>query len=167
MNLMEIGKASEKLQKETGEEPKNLPDTTDRWKKLAQEQAKVLGTVIAERNDLQMRCQDMEEFIQKLHEKLHSQRVEKQKLFLENQKLQEEIKNVHIQNVELERLINYSSVKAVFIAQKKQKETEEKNQMMEYQLKKIHERLKMEKRKSDIKLKKSKNEMKKRKLCGY
>jgi hypothetical protein len=54
------------------EKTKNLPDTIDRWKQLAQEQAKTLEAVTAEKNNLQIRCQDMEMFIQKLHEKLHS-----------------------------------------------------------------------------------------------
>lgn len=95
MNLMEIEKELEIQQKEISEETKNLPDTIDKWKLLVQEQAETLETVTVERDELQMRCQDMEEFIQKLHEKLHSQRVEKQKLFFENHELQGEIQKLN------------------------------------------------------------------------
>ena len=99
MNLMEIGKKPEIQQNEITEEQmektKNLPDTTDRWKQLVQEQAKSLEVVIAERNNLQIRCQDLEVFIQKLHEKLHSQRVEKQKLSCENHELQGEMQKLN------------------------------------------------------------------------
>lgn len=99
MNLMEIGKKPEIQQNEITEDQmektKNLPDTIDRWKLLAQEQAKSMETVTAERNELQIRCQDMEVFIQKLHEKLHSQRVEKQKLSCENHELQGEMQKLN------------------------------------------------------------------------
>lgn len=194
MNLMEIGKKPEIQQNEITEEQmektKNLPDTTDRWKQLVQEQAKSLEVVIAERNNLQIRCQDLEVFIQKLHEKLHSQRVEKQKLSLENRELQgemqklnvemqqltadlsktqrlnqslqqsnddlrnrnglqsrreqeqlvEEIKNVRDQNSKLQKLVNYSAVKTVAEAQKKQKEAEERVSIMKKELKNIQEK---------------------------
>ena len=99
MNLMEIGKKPEIQQNEITEEQmektKNLPDTIDRWKQPAQEQVKSLETLTAERNELQIRCQDMELFIQKLHEKLHSQRVEKQKLSCENHELQGEMQKLN------------------------------------------------------------------------
>lgn len=101
MNLLEIGKNPEVQQKDISEETKNYPDTIDRWKPHGQEQAKALETVTSERDELQIRCQDMEAFIQKLHEKLHSQRVEKQKLFFENHELQGEIQRL---NGEMQRL---------------------------------------------------------------
>ena len=105
MNLMEIGKkpkiGQNEIMEDQMEKTKNLPDTIDRWKQPAQEQVKSLETLTAERNELQIRCQDMELFIQKLHEKLHSQRVEKQKLSLENRELQGEMQKL---NVEMQQL---------------------------------------------------------------
>ena len=99
MNLMEIGKkpkiGQNEIMEDQMEKTKNLPDTIDRWKQPAQEQVKSLETLTAERNELQMRCQDMELFIQKLHEKLHSQRVEKQKLSCENHELQGEMQKLN------------------------------------------------------------------------
>ena len=224
MNLMEIGKKPEIQQNEIMEDQlektKNLTDTTDRWKKLAQEQAKALETVTAERNDLQMRCQEMEEFIQKLHEKLHSQRVEKQKLSCENRELQgeiqklndemrqltaelskiqklnrslqqnnddlrnrnglqsrreqeqleEEIKNVWDQNSKLKMLVNASSVENVFAAQKKQKESEKRIQMLEHQLIKEQRKSKLESKRLNTELKNLKKKMKKKEvllIVGY
>ncbi len=39
MNLIEITKGCESKQNEQTEQMKNLPDTTDKWKQLAKEQA--------------------------------------------------------------------------------------------------------------------------------
>ena len=55
MNLMEITKGYEPKQNEQPEQTKNLPDTTDRWKQLAKEQAETLEKVTAERDELQAR----------------------------------------------------------------------------------------------------------------
>ena len=42
MNLMEITKGYEPKQNEQTDQMKNSPDTTDKWKQLAKEQADVL-----------------------------------------------------------------------------------------------------------------------------
>ena len=43
MNLMEITKGYEPKQNEQTEQTKNSPDTTDKWKQLAKEQAAITG----------------------------------------------------------------------------------------------------------------------------
>ena len=43
MNLIEITKGCEPKQNEQTEQMKSLPDTTDKWKQLAKEQAGVAG----------------------------------------------------------------------------------------------------------------------------
>ena len=205
MNSMEIGTRPEIKQNEEMEEQIHLPDTIDRWKKLVEEQAKALEIVTVEKDDLQIRCQDMEEFLLKLQEKMYSQRIEKQKLFFENHELQgeiqklngeiqqltaelskiqklnqslqqsnddlrnrnglqsrreqerieEEIKNVRGQNAKLELLVNASSVEAVSAAQKKQKEAEKKIRITE-------SRMKIELEKAKAEIKRLKKELEKR-----
>ena len=91
MNLMEITKGYEPKQNEQTEQMKSLPDTTDKWKQLAKEQAASLELVTEERDELQVRNQKMNEFIQEFQERTHKLKMEKQKLFFENHRLQEEM----------------------------------------------------------------------------
>ena len=91
MNLMEITKGHEPKQNEQTDQTKNSPDTTDRWKQLAKEQAETLEKVTAERDELQVKNQKMNEFIQEFQERTHKLKMEKQKLFFENHRLQEEM----------------------------------------------------------------------------
>ncbi len=60
MNLMEIGKKPEIQPTETADQMKNLPDTTDKWKQLAKEQAASLELVTEERDELQVRNSENE-----------------------------------------------------------------------------------------------------------
>ncbi len=92
MNLMEIGKKPEIQPTETADQMKNLPDTTDKWKQLAKEQAASLELVTEERDELQVRNQKMNEFIQKFQERTHKLKMEKQNLFFENHEMQDEIR---------------------------------------------------------------------------
>ena len=101
MNLMEITKGYEPTQDEQTEQMKNLPDTTDKWKQLAKEQAASLELVTEERDELQVRNQKMNEFIQKFQERTHKLKMEKQKLFFENHEMQDEIRKL---NDEIHRL---------------------------------------------------------------
>ena len=91
MNLIEITKGYEPEQNEQTEQMKNLPDTTDKWKQLAKEQAASLEQVMEERNELQVRNQKMNEFILEFQERTHKLKMEKQKLFFENHEMQDEI----------------------------------------------------------------------------
>lgn len=104
MNLMEITKGYEPTQDEQTEQMKNLPDTTDKWKQLAKEQAASLELVTKERDELQTRNQKMNEFILEFQKKTHSLKMEKQKLFFENHRLQEEMQksNAEIQQMTIE-----------------------------------------------------------------
>lgn len=86
---------------ETADQMKNLPDTTDKWKQLAKEQAASLELVTEERDELQVRNQKMNEFIQKFQERTHKLKMEKQKLFFENHEMQDEIRKL---NDEIHRL---------------------------------------------------------------
>ena len=95
MNLMEIGKKPEIQPTETADQMKNLPDTTDKWKQLAKEQAASLELVTEERDELQVRNQKMYEFIQKFQERTHKLKMEKQKLFFENHEMQDEIRKLN------------------------------------------------------------------------
>lgn len=95
MNLMEITKGYEPEQNEQTEQMKNLPDTTDKWKQLAKEQAASLELVTEERDELQVRNQKMNEFIQKFQERTHKLKMEKQKLFFENHEMQDEIRKLN------------------------------------------------------------------------
>ena len=95
MNLMEIGKKPEIQPTETADQMKNLPDTTDKWKQLAKEQAASLELVTEERDELQVRNQKMNEFIQKFQERTHKLKMEKQKLFFENHEMQDEIRKLN------------------------------------------------------------------------
>ena len=97
MNLMEITKEYEPKQNEQTEQRKNLPDTTDRWKQLAQDQAKTLEAVITERNELQVKYQKMKEFILEFQERTHNLKMEKQKLFFKNHEMQEEIRKLNVE----------------------------------------------------------------------
>ena len=83
---------------------KNLPDTTDKWKLLAKEQAETLEKVTVERDELQTRNQKMNEFILEFQKRTHSLKMEKQKLFFENHRLQEEMQksNAEIQQMTIE-----------------------------------------------------------------
>ena len=101
---MEITKGYEPKQNEQTDQTKNLPDTTDRWKQLAKEQAETLEKVTAERDELQVKNQKMNEFIQEFQERTHKLKMEKQKLFFENHRLQEEMQksNVEIQQMTAE-----------------------------------------------------------------
>ena len=101
MNLMEIGKKPEIQPTETADQMKNLPDTTDKWKQLAKEQAASLELVTEERDELQVRNQKMNEFIQKFQERTHKLKMEKQKLFFGNHEMQDEIRKL---NDEIHRL---------------------------------------------------------------
>ena len=75
MNLIEIGKKPEIQPTETADQMKNLPDTTDKWKQLAKEQAALLELVTEERDELQVRIQKMNEFIQKFQERFSHPKV--------------------------------------------------------------------------------------------
>ena len=101
MNLMEIGKKPEIQPTETADQMKNLPDTTDKWKQLAKEQAASLELVTEERDELQVRNQKMNEFIQEFQERTHKLKMEKQKLFFENHEMQEEMQ---MSNAEIQRM---------------------------------------------------------------
>jgi len=101
MNLIEITKGYEPKQNEQTEQMKSLPDTTDKWKQLAKEQAASLELVTEERDELQVRNQKMNEFIQKFQERTHKLKMEKQKLFFENHEMQDEIRKL---NDEIHRL---------------------------------------------------------------
>lgn len=101
MNLMEITKGYEPKQNEQTEQMKSLPDITDKWKQLAKEQAASLELVTEERDELQVRNQKMNEFIQKFQERTHKLKMEKQKLFFENHEMQDEIRKL---NDEIHRL---------------------------------------------------------------
>ena len=92
MNLMEIGKNSEAIEKKM-----NLPDTIDKWKSLAQDQAKTLDIVTTEKNELQVKYQKLSEFILEFQERTHNLKIEKQKLFFENHELQEEIRKLNVE----------------------------------------------------------------------
>ena len=104
MNLMEITKGYEPKQNEQTEQMKNLPDTTDKWKQLAKEQAASLELVTKERDELQVRNQKMNEFIQKFQERTHKLKMEKQKLFFENHEMQDEIHRLTIELSEKQKL---------------------------------------------------------------
>ena len=210
MNLMEITKGYEPKQNEQTEQMKSLPDTTDKWKQLAKEQAASLELVTEERDELQVRNQKMNEFIQKFQERTHKLKMEKQNLFFENhemqdeirklndeihrlttelsetqklnrslqqsnddlrnrnglksrseqERLEEEIKDVRDQNSKLQIQVNKSSVEAVDEAQEKQKEAEKKARTIEYQFNKAQEEVKTVKKKTDCEIKKLKNEAK-------
>ena len=101
MNLIEITKGCESKQNEQTEQMKSLPDTTDKWKQLAKEQAASLELVTEERDELQVRNQKMNEFIQKFQERTHKLKMEKQNLFFENHEMQDEIRKL---NDEIHRL---------------------------------------------------------------
>ena len=101
MNLMEITKGYEPKQNEQTEQMKSLPDTTDKWKQLAKEQAETLEKVTVEKDELQVRNQKMNEFIQKFQERTHKLKMEKQNLFFENHEMQDEIRKL---NDEIHRL---------------------------------------------------------------
>ena len=104
MNLMEITKGHEPKQNEQTDQTKNSLDTTDKWKQLAKEQAETLEKVSAERDELQVRNQKMNEFIQEFQERTHKLKMEKQKLFFENHEMQEEMQksNAEIQQMTVE-----------------------------------------------------------------
>lgn len=104
MNLMEITKGYEPKQNEQTDQTKNSPDTTDRWKQLAKDQATSLEKVTTERDELQVRNQKMNEFIQEFQDRTHKLKMEKQKLFFENHRLQEEMQksNAEIQQMTAE-----------------------------------------------------------------
>ena len=101
MNLIEITKGYEPKQNEQTEQMKSLPDITDKWKQLAKEQAASLELVTEERDELQVRNQKMNEFIQKFQERTHKLKMEKQNLFFENHEMQDEIRKL---NDEIHRL---------------------------------------------------------------
>ena len=101
MNLIEITKGYEPKQNEQTEQMKSLPDTTDKWKQLVKEQAASLELVTEERDELQVRNQKLNEFIQKFQERTHKLKMEKQKLFFENHEMQDEIRKL---NDEIHRL---------------------------------------------------------------
>ena len=203
MNLIEITKGCESKQNEQTEQMKSLPDITDKWKQLAKEQVASLELVTEERDELQVRNQKVNEFIQKFQERTHKLKMEKQNLFFENhemqdeihrltielsekqklnqslqqsnddlrnrnglmsrseqEKLEEEIKDVRDQNSKLQDKVNKSSVEAVDEAQKKQEEAEKKARTIEYQFNKAQEEVKTVKKKTDCEIKKLKNEAK-------
>ena len=108
MNLIEITKGCESKQNEQTEQMKSLPDITDKWKQLAKEQVASLELVTEERDELQVRNQKMNEFIQKFQERTHKLKMEKQKLFFENHEMQDEIRKL---NDEIHRLTTELSEK--------------------------------------------------------
>lgn len=69
----------------------------------------------------------------------------------EQEKLEEEIKDVRDQNSKLQDKVNKSSVEAVDEAQKKQKEAEKKARTIEYQFNKAQEEVKIVKKKQIVK----------------
>lgn len=95
MNLMEITKGYKPTQDEQTEQMKNLPDTTNKWKQLAKEQAASLELVMKERDELQTRNQKMNEFILEFQERTHKVKMEKQNLFFENHEMQDEIRKLN------------------------------------------------------------------------
>ena len=95
MNLMEITKGYEPKQNEQTDQTKNSLYTTDKWKLLAKEQAEMLEKVTVEKDELQVRNQKMNEFIQKFQERTHKLKMEKQKLFFENHEMQDEIRKLN------------------------------------------------------------------------
>ena len=101
MNLMEITKGYEPKQNEQTDQTKNSLYTTDKWKLLAKEQAETLEKVTVERDELQVRNQKMNEFIQKFQERTHKLKMEKQNLFFENHEMRDEIRKL---NDEIHRL---------------------------------------------------------------
>ena len=101
MNLMEITKGYKPKQNEQMDQTMYSPDTTDKWKQLAKEQAASLELVTEERDELQVRNQKMNEFIQEFQERTHKLKMEKQKLFFENHEMQDEIRKL---NDEIHRL---------------------------------------------------------------
>ena len=101
MNLMEITKGYEPKQNEQTDQTKNSLYTTDKWKLLAKEQAEMLEKVTVEKDELQVRNQKMNEFIQKFQERTHKLKMEKQNLFFENHEMQDEIRKL---NDEIHRL---------------------------------------------------------------
>ena len=101
MNLIEITKGYEPKQNEQTDQTKNSLYTTDKWKLLAKEQAETLEKVTVERDELQVRNQKMNEFIQKFQERTHKLKMEKQNLFFENHEMQDEIRKL---NDEIHRL---------------------------------------------------------------
>ena len=101
MNLMEITKGYEPKQNEQTDQTKNSLYTTDKWKLLAKEQAEMLEKVTVEKDELQVRNQKMNEFIQKFQERTNKLKMEKQNLFFENHEMQDEIRKL---NDEIHRL---------------------------------------------------------------
>ena len=101
MNLMEITKGYKPKQNEQMDQTMYSLDTTDKWKQLAKEQAETLEKVSAERDELQVRNQKMNEFIQEFQERTHKLKMEKQQLFFENHEMQEEMQksNAEIQQM--------------------------------------------------------------------
>ena len=95
MNLIEITKGYEPKQNEQTEQMKSLPDTTDKWKQLAKEQAASLELVTEERDKLQVKNQKMNEFILEFQERTHKLKMEKQNLFFENHEMQDEIRKLN------------------------------------------------------------------------
>ena len=95
MNLMEITKGYKPKQNEQMDQTMYSLDTTDKWKQLAKEQAASLELVTEERDELQVRNQKMNEFIQKFQERTHKLKMEKQKLFFENYEMQDEIRKLN------------------------------------------------------------------------
>ena len=210
MNLMEITKGYEPKQNEQTDQTKNSLDTTDKWKLLVKEQAETLEKVTLERNELQVRNQKMNEFIREFQERTHALKIEKQKLFFENHRLQEEmqksnaeiqqmtvelsetqklnqslqqsnddlrnrnglmsrseqerleeeIKDVRDRNSKLQIQVNQSSVEAVEQAQQKQEEAEKKVRTIQCQYNKLQENAETMKEKADQKIKSLKQEMK-------
>lgn len=210
MNLIEITKGCESKQNEQTEQMKSLPDITDKWKQLAKEQAASLELVTEERDELQVRNQKMNEFIQKFQERTHKLKMEKQNLFFENhemqdeirklndeihrlttelsetqklnqslqqsnddlrnrnglmsrseqERLEEEIKDVRDRNSKLQIQVNQSSVEAVEQAQQKQEEAEKKVRTIQCQYNKLQENAETMKEKADQKIKSLKQEMK-------
>ena len=203
MNLIEITKGCESKQNEQTEQMKSLPDITDKWKQLAKEQVASLELVTEERDELQVRNQKVNEFIQKFQERTHKLKMEKQKLFFENhemqdeihrltielsekqklnqslqqsnddlrnrnglmsrseqEKLEEEIKDVRDQNSKLQIQVNKSSVEAVDEAQRKQKEAEKKMEQAETKARNERKRAELEIQKARKKAKREIEDMK-------
>ena len=210
MNLMEITKGYKPKQNEQMDQTMYSLDTTDKWKQLAKEQAETLEKVSAERDELQVRNQKMNEFIQEFQERTHKLKMEKQQLFFENhemqeemqksnaeiqqmtvelsemrklnqslqqsnddlrnrnglmsrseqERLEEEIKDVRDRNSKLQIQVNQSSVEAVEQAQQKQEEAEKKVRTIQCQYNKLQENAETMKEKADQKIKSLKQEMK-------
>ena len=127
MNLMEITKGYKPKQNEQMDQTMYSLDTTDKWKQLAKEQAETLEKVTAERDELQVRNQKMNEFIQEFQERTHKLKMEKQKLFFENHEMQEEMQMSNAENsADDSRTVRNAETQSVFTAEQRRLEEQKR-----------------------------------------